>query len=223
MSKTDSFFTTTKEYQEKRRTMNELHEKNLALLEKHKGSQFYDEQYPEEMKQHAEDVKKLRAAYAGKLGAILDSMQAAIDSRPLTAPTADQLNTLQLLRMREKVTARELRQAAVLMNDNPLALNALQEIAQKHKIRQNFRGKTGEMDLDTAEQKIGVLRGNVRDFLEHETSRTARAESNYHTVHYGTTDRKLPLRRMFETRSECFGELGQMSPEELNRFSDVVD
>ena len=74
-------------------------------------------------------------------------MREAATSRPMTAPTPEVSSVLQVLKMRSKISADELQQAARTVGECPLALSVLDELAQDH----------GHMGLHFGKESTGAI------------------------------------------------------------------
>lgn len=106
----------------------------MAKLEKFKGSAGYDEGAKRLENERKEAVKKLQAEYSHSFDSIIDGMRESAKNRPMTAPTVEELNLLTALKMREEITADELSAAAITLQNSPVALSVLDEIAKKQDI-----------------------------------------------------------------------------------------
>lgn len=134
MNRTWEYFKSVKGYRENLGAIWTEYDKKVAGLERYKGSAGYDE----ELKKAAQDrdaaIKELQGKAYARFADIIEGMKESARNRPLVAPTAEQMNLLQLMQMREKVTRDELEQAARTLKGNAAALSVLEEISLKHDI-----------------------------------------------------------------------------------------
>ena len=223
----DLFYNRAKEYQSKRKDIMDTYESTLAKLEKAKGSQLYTEETKKAAKTRDAALQALQSEYREYFRISLDAMADANGKRGIAAPTADQLSILQALKMRDNVSQRELDRAANSCKDNPLAISVINEIAKKNGFLRGYHTETGEMSVEDADKTIESLRGGLNDFLQHDTSRAARAAAEHNARMYGTTGNERPLakRPLFEDKASCFNQLLPfgMSEATYNGFCAAVD
>lgn len=111
----------------------ETFDKAIKAIEPYKGSAGYTKDKKALEKTRDDAIKALTDEYSVKFTEIINGMIRSVDMVQLKAPTPDMLAILQTLKMRDKVEAGELNQAARALRDNPLALAALDEIADKYR------------------------------------------------------------------------------------------
>ena len=224
---TDLFYSRAAEFQSKRKEIMDTYESTLAKLEKAKGSQLYTEETEKAAKTRDAALEALQSEYREYFRISLDAMSEANGKRGVTPPTAEQLSILQALKMRDSVTQRELDRAANSCKDNALAISVINEIAKKNGFLRGYHTETGEMSVEDADKAIESLRGSLNDFMQHDTSRAARAAQHYYGEKYGTTGNERPLakRPLFEDKAGCFNELTPfgMSKETFTAFCEAVD
>lgn len=104
---------------------------------------------------------------------IVTAMRANVKNRKITAPTPEQLAILQTLKMREKVTADEFRQAENSLADCPLALSVLDELARSQGVI--YTGKRKVMTAPDASGHIDALERNALAMMRGENARFNRA------------------------------------------------
>ena len=145
-----------------------------------------------------------------------------IGNRSMNAPTTDQVNLLNVLKMKKKVTLEECQRAAEAVKDNPLALKIVTEIANDHGILRSFDRMCPEMSSEQATNVVSVLKNSVEDFLAHKTSRASRIAEKYYISNYGAYNGVLPDRRLFDSKEEFYSSMG-ISEDVLSQFADIVD
>lgn len=222
ISNTTLFYKKAMQYQSKRADLMSEYEKGLQSLERYRGSEAYTEDLQKLKDKHEAAMTALIDEYRPAFQTILGGMTDTIGRRSIPAPTADQVNTLSILRMRKKLTADDVARAAQSLKGSRLALDVLSEIAAEHGLPHDFDDLCPEMSSSTAERVVENLRSQVEDFLQFDTPRSARVAARYYQEHYGT-ETKLPKRAEFADKAGCFAELGGMDPEALEQFSAIVD
>lgn len=95
------------------------------------------------------------------------TMRTNAKARKTVAPTAEQLAILQALKMREKVTAGELRHAANALAGCPLALSVLDELAQSCPGAGRFNVELTDGEID---DRVNSLERGALAFLRGEKS-----------------------------------------------------
>lgn len=144
--------------------VNEKFRPQYERLERFKDSEHYQEEKVALDKARSELLAEVRELAMKEFNEVCDAMKASYQSRPLSAPSDEQLRLLQALQMREKLGVDELRQAAVTLEGCPAALEVLRELAHKH-------GRTwamqGELAGDTVDRTIDQLRRNGEKFVQH--------------------------------------------------------
>ena len=218
----ESLYTALKEFQGKRETITQDAEKTMKALQRFAGSAGYDEDCKRTREKADAALKALRAEYGPRCYEIIAKMAAAIDDRPITAPTQEHINVLTVLRMREHLTVNDLESAAEAVKDSASALEVVQELAGKHGIVRNFRSYNKDMSNDYARNLTTAVRTGVRDFLEHDTTRASRINAQHGQDFYGVNP-SLRKRSHFDSLESCFQELAGMNGDTLNTWRDIVD
>lgn len=101
----------------------------MKTAEPYKGSAGYDRLVTQATAQRDSMVSTIRDKYGRTFREITNGMRENVQKRTTTAPTPEQLATVQLLKLRESVSMEELRAAARTMGNCYLALSVLEEIA----------------------------------------------------------------------------------------------
>ena len=146
----------------------------------------------------------------------------AIGRRSVSAPTNDQVNLLNVLKMKKKVTLEECQRTAEAVKDNPIAISVVTEIAHDHGIMQSFDYLCPEMSSQRASEIVTGMKNTLEDFLQYDTTRASRLAKEYHDTHYGATEGGLTKRRLFTDQADFYREEG-FDPETLRQFSEIVD
>lgn len=218
----EQLYTALKEFQGKRDAVIQDTEKTTKALQRFAGSPGYDEDCKKAREKAAAALKALRAEYGPRCSDIISRMAGAIDDRPIKAPTAEHVNVLSVLKMREHLAVKDLEAAAEAVKDCPAALEVVQELAGKHGVIRNFRACNKDMTNDYARNIIIAVRAGVRDFLEHDSTRASRIAAKYEYDIHGANP---PLRKRphFDSLESCYQELAGLNGDTLTAWRDIVD
>lgn len=218
----EQLYTALKEFQGKREEITQEAGKTMKALQRFAGSPGYDEDCKKTREKADAALKALRAEYGPRCSDIISKMAAAIDDRPIKTPTAEHVNVLSVLRMREHLTVKDLEAAAEAVKDCPAALEVVQELAGKHGVIRNFRSYNQGMSNDYAKNLTTAVRAGVNDFLTNDTTRASRLNAEHGQLLYGvnTTLRK---RQHFDSLEGCYQELSGLNGDTLTAWRDIVD
>lgn len=131
---------------------------------------------------------------------ITAAMREAVTSRKITAPTSEQLAILQALKMRDSLTADEIRQAANNMRECPLALSVLGDLAKS-------KGLTAH--VDTGAPSTEYLMKRIES-LEYNAAAMLRGDS-------------ISTNRKPETGAECLTRWGSFGYELENVGGNLIN
>ena len=164
---TRKYYTAMKKYRDAVRDASDEYDltlqKNAALY----GSQRYAEI---EREAAAKRNAALNVAKQDTLAAVQEvctTMRSNAKARKTVAPTSEQLAILQALKMREKVTAGELRHAANALAGCPLALSVLDELAESCPGAGRFNTELSDGEID---ERVTALERGALAFLRGEKS-----------------------------------------------------
>lgn len=226
LKNTDGIYIRAKEYQDKRAAIVSAYEKGMNDLEKHRGSLYFDEERKKLEETRAAELMALKTEYAAYFDTYLKAMDSVNGNRSMEPPTEEELRTLQLLKMKDTPTEAELMAAANTLKGNSACLSVLTEIGHKAGYFHNFMhySEKKEMPMETATQCIKELADSLRDFLDYDTTAAARRTAEHHAEHYGTAgnETRLAKRPLFDTKEECFQELG-LAGDPYISFCNAVD
>ena len=223
ITNTELFYTKMKEYQDKRKQLVESYENAVQDLDRYKGSAGYSEDLKALTDKFESDKKALVDEYSPGINLALGGMMDCIGARKIKAPTAEQINLLNVLKMKRKISTEDCQRVAESVRDNPLALSLVSEIAADHGLICSFSHLNPEMSSSTATELVLALRDNTRDFLNYDTSKAARFAKDYHERFYGATDQELPKRESFEDKEGCFRQLCGLEGDSLKVFCEIAD
>lgn len=220
---TEAFYQKTKKYQDERRKIVLEYENQVKALERFKGSAGYQEDLQKLKEDHEAKLKQLRTESEGGLHVILGEMMDAIGRRSIEAPTADQLNLLTVLKMKNHVTDEDLERVARAVKDNPIALDVVKEIARDKGLMPYLSDLEVEMSSEAAKRIVDRMRSNVNDFLLHDTSYASRLAKEHHDRLYGDDGRQPVKAELFEDLEGCFDKFAGIHGTEFQLFSEIVD
>ena len=234
MKNTVSFYGRAKAFQDKRAVRTAEYDRKVQALERYKGSAGYDDEVKTLRDQLDADLKALAAEYRPGLYEDLRLMGEAISRRPMKAPTSDQVNLLNVLKLKKNVTTEELQRVAEAVKDCPVALSVVTDIARDHGIMRTFDHLSTEMSSQYAEGIVNNLKTGIEDFLANDTTRVSRMATAYHDSHFGSGEAMrtgldpqpptgLMKRRIFNDRESFYrNEIG-LDHDTLQKFADIVD
>ena len=222
ITNTELYYAKMKEFQDKRAELTEAHDKKVKSLERFKGSKGYEEDLKKENDRFEAEMTALRDEYRPWLLTVIGGMMDAIGRRSVSAPTNDQVNLLNVLKMKKKVTLEECQRTAEAVKDNPIAVSVVTEIAHDHGIMQSFDYLCPEMSSQKASDIVTGLKNGMEDFLQYDTTRASRIAKKYHEEHYGAVEGGLTKRKLFTDQADFYREEG-FDPETLRQFSEIVD
>ena len=227
LKNTELFFKTVKKFQDGRNDINSTYEKRMKELERTKGSQYYVDESAKAQTARDNALKALKAECGESLNSTLERMARTNRQRPMKAPTAEELNILQLLKLKDNISEQELESAAIALKGNPTCLSALTEIGRKAGYLRGYNhyAESKEMSIEETEGALRQLAKNVNDFLEFDTKKTARIAEKYQRDHYGKGEsRPLPKREPFsDLRGAMKQLLPSMNEDRLESFYNAVD
>ena len=222
ITNTELYYAKMKAFQDKRAELTEAHDKKVKSLERFKGSKGYEEDLKKENERFEAELTALRDEYRPGLLTVIGGMMDAIGKRSVSAPTNDQVNLLNVLKMKKKVTLEECQRTAEAVKDNPIAISVVTEIAHDHGIMQSFDYLCPEMSSQKASDIVTGLKNGMEDFLQYDTTRASRIAKKYHEEHYGAVEGGLTKRKLFTDQADFYREEG-FDPETLRQFSEIVD
>lgn len=222
ITNTELYYAKMKAFQDKRAELTEAHDKKVKSLERFKGSKGYEEDLKKENDRFEAELAALRDEYRPGLLTVIGGMMDAIGKRSVSAPTNDQVNLLNVLKMKKRVTLEECQRTAEAVKDNPIAVSVVTEIAHDHGIMQSFDYLCPEMSSQKASDIVTGLKNGMEDFLQYDTTRASRIAKKYHEEHYGAVEGGLTKRKLFTDQADFYREEG-FDPETLRQFSEIVD
>lgn len=116
------------------RAVEEDYQNQLDYLKQFSDGQFGRDEVKRVRGEMAGALNGIRAQYQGKTAELISDMRKEISRKLAISPTAEQVATLQLLTMRERLTAEEIKAVSPSLAGCPMALKALGEIVKKHEL-----------------------------------------------------------------------------------------
>lgn len=100
----------------------------MKAAEQYRGSKGFDRLVSQATAQRDSMVSVIRDKYGRTFRELINGMREKAATRTVNPPSPEQINVLQVLKMRSKVSMEELKAAARTMQNCPLALSVLEEI-----------------------------------------------------------------------------------------------
>ena len=225
LKNSELFFRAALKFQNERQHISEEYENAMKGLESTKGSEYYKAETDRLKKERDNRLSALKQSSGADMLSTIETMRKTATQRATIAPTDEQVRILQVLKMRDNVTERELTEAAKSLENCPLGLSVIQEIANKNGVIRNFKRlyKGDKMPSEFASSALDTLEYETKDFLAYDTKRTARIAAQYQSNRYGQDEsRPLPKRALFDEKADCFKSLG-ITPDNLDGFIAAVD
>lgn len=225
MTNTERFYKAALNFQNDRAATVTAYERKMQELEKHKGSEFYDEESKKAADAQKFKLDSLRQEYGKEMFEALAAMDEVNNRRGIPAPTTDELNIISAMKMRENITEPELdRIAKSLHSEQCLAI--VQETARKFGyIGHNYMkyAASDGLPVATVNSHLQNAKDSLNDFMQFDTARAARVAQRHHEINYGLTGNERPLakRKLFETKEQCFSDL--LGVADMDGFSAAVD
>ena len=223
MNNTERYISTATQFHELRTELTTTYRNDIQNLDQFKGSEYYGRKYKELSETYREQREALQRKYSKEFDEIIESMRAEVEKRPMKPVTADQLNTLQALKLKGSVSEDEIARVKNLCADNPTAMSVLQEIARANHIGGNF--ETADISNEEALRYIDGLRAGTADFLAYDTTFVSRSIARRrNALGYGETDQNtLPLRTIGEGAEGVFNEVTSIPADRFNLFCEAVN
>ena len=221
-NRTEHYYNAVTEYRAALRAIWAKYDTAMQRIEAYKGSKGYDKDAAAIEKERKEATAALQSEYRDRFNNILEGMRQSATTRPMVAPTQEQLALLQALKMRDKVSRDELEQAAITLKESPVSLSVLAEIAEKNEVRGlHFNGESTSSILEAVD---GLAESAKRlcklDKCDSKGEQAARA-SIYNPEH--TTDALYSFRvdTDFDNEAACIEFMGGVR--NMQSFRDAVN
>lgn len=227
MTNSDDLFYSACVFQRERAEITDRYEKRIAELQLTAGSSYFDAETEAAAKARDDALAELQKDYRRRFMECIAQMRSTNGKRGVKAPSSEELNVLQVLKMREHVSMNELDEIAHTLAGNALALSVLQEVAQQHGIARNYRSfyTGGDTPVETVGRSLDALEAGLEDFLMFDTPKIQRMYRSHYTAINGTNADATPLpkRRKIINKSDIFSEFAGLTGDELAAFYRAVD
>lgn len=222
MTRTQQYAELVAGFRKEMKAAQESANKKKKGIEKYKGSSGYSEEVAKIEDELRGKVKDIQDQYRPKFDRVISDMKAAALSVPIIAPTEEQLRTLELLKMRERLTPDEVRQAAINMKSCPAAMALLRELAKRDDIH-GLSLATYE-STDSILQHVDDLAACAKTICEMPSVDTRDRWTKkplYDPDAISGGSRFLSVDRDFSTTTDCIRVLGGVS--DYSVFADAVN
>jgi len=225
MTNTETLFHHAYEFQNKRSWIISEYETKVAGLERARGSQYYTDSVNAAQEARNAALSKLKQEYSERFSDTLKTMLSANSSRGVSAPTTEELNIIQALKMRDSITQAELDAAAVSLKKSPLCLSILSEMAQKNGFARGYLNyaEVREMPVNETEALLKGLAAELSDFIDHDTTKAARLYAAHQAAINGMDTPQLAKRSRFEDKTGFYNQIAGLSGDTLKAFCAAVD
>lgn len=132
MTNTEGLYAAISEYTRTRAAARDEYLRAVSAIADAKGSKYYTDREQDAAAKRAATMDAAQAKARKSVAVWISDMEKSARNLKLTPPTQDQLNILQMLKLRDKLTEAELDQAANSMDGNGAMLALLNELALKH-------------------------------------------------------------------------------------------
>ena len=223
MSITSEYFETVKDFRDHLRAYHKAYEDGMKKIERYKGSAAFDAEEKELRTTLKNNIAVSQSETLAKLTKLCVVMQEKLDSQPLVPPTDEQLNLLNALKMREKISFDELKQASRSLESCPAALSVLEEIAQKQG-HMGFRTeKPSTSELLDAVRVLAVNSEKLCRIEKPDSRRDYIAKSSRYSTEYdnGKSLELFFVDKDFSNENECIQSLSGGC--DFDALAEIVD
>ena len=194
MKNTERLLQKVMDFQNERTNVLSEYERRMTALESAKGSKFYDDEKEKAINKRDVAMKKLKNDFFTATDSIMNDMLKVNNSRTVEPPSTEEMNLIQALMMREKVSDAEIDQVANTLK-TPLALSILQEVAVSNGYIKHINSPIDkELSVEKVNEMMKGLSHGLKDFAEYDTRKAARLAQEHRANLYGLVDAdKAPL------------------------------
>jgi hypothetical protein len=194
--------------------------------ERARGSQMYTDEMSKARKKREEAIAAAQTAARQEIRETLQAMAEKASKIKMLPPTEEQLRILQLLSMKETITAAECAGAANAMEGNAAALSLLDELANKAGVLHSPYAKSQSVksyDPETARQTIKELGAACYEIIENTSGakKPALLAKQWHQNKFGGTfdPDELPQEEPYKDEDDFYMQMNIP----LSAFSAAVD
>ena len=222
MQYTNDLFQVLLKFQNDRKNINDDYDNQQKNLEPMRGSRYYDEKSREIKNSYVSAISGLQERCRIQVGKLFMAMNAAIEKKPMSAPTTEMINILSLLKLKENPSSTDFETAANACCECGLALSIIQQEAMKQGYMKNLMGRCLEASPVAASNILKNLDAWTADFLDSDETKASRIARQHDININGTSSLPPQKRKLFDSKEMCYAELG-LSPSDLRILSSVVD
>lgn len=213
---TQKYYNIIRDFRKIMSEINERFDPAYRDLEAYRDSANYQSAKEKIDTMRKELVDEVRREATKELNAIVDDMRRSYEAKPSKAPTQEQLAVLTALRMREAVSKDELRAALNAVQDCPLAVQVIGEIAAKN---HHILGLRQELSRDMVSRSLDALLLNGQKMISRlerpgEDRGTAVNTGNWDNFRFDV-DPADP--------QDCARVFGGVGPADFSKFAEMVD
>lgn len=222
MDRTRIYFEHARDYRSKLRGIWEEYGKAEKELEPYRGSAGYNNDVAEAAKTRDAAISALQAQYREKFATVLEGMKKSATSRPMTAPTPEQLALLQALKMRETLSRDELEQAGRTLKDSPVCLSVLDEIAMRQGYAGLRFGGEGTAAILAHIDELRVSANKICNLHKPDTRREMVArKSIFSDEHDENATHSFSVDRDIDSMTDCMRLFGSVG--DIESFAEAVN
>lgn len=144
---------------------------NVEKLERYKGSKAYSEDIKKETDDRNARISELKKTYREKFNNTILAMEERVKNAPAKTPTVDQINMLQVLKMKNSLSENDIKEAVKALHDNPMCMSVLREMVEDNGDRVYnatiLSRELSEYHADAFDAKVIIdnIRASVKEFL----------------------------------------------------------
>lgn len=224
MNRTHEYYRIAQAHRDALRAIWATYEETMNRLERYKGSAGYDDDEREAARVRDEAIKAQGQVTGKAFDQVLKSMREKVGGHVVAPPSDDELRLLQVLKMREKISKEELQSAGRALQDNTVALHALDDIAQAHGHHAMFIKYPAWRDSEnTHQEKIASLTESARRMIRMTKPDNKRDVYTAAFRHEGGDLRSIRVDRDFDSERDAIEWYGNISDADFDTFASAVN
>lgn len=167
---------TVTDFQKRRTAINATFNDTVSRAKRYEGSAAHEEIMRTATAERDGELEALRRETWSKVQQIIADMRTTAASKPMIPPTASQEAILRTLRMRNKLTIDEVKQAENALAGCPIALAVLDDLAKQHGIvRTVMRSELSSADIA---KYVDALENSAQRLLRGDNARLNRERAD---------------------------------------------
>lgn len=222
MDRTHEYYRIAQAHREGLRAIWATYNDTMNRLERYKGSAGYDDDEREAARVRDEAIKAQAQVTGKAFDEVLKGMREKAGGNIVTPPGDDELRLLQTLKLRNHLSKEELQSAGRALQDNTVALHALDDIAQAHGHHNLFIAYPAWNDSESVHQRrIASLTDSARRIVRM-TKPDNRRETAKAAV-YGGDIQSMRVDRDFDDERDMIQWYGNITDAEFDTFKSAVN